>query len=164
MIYIVEMSGVIKKSGINFLEVKLADILSCLPFTPEDLKHLFNLKIFFLEGVGKLRGETAVVPLSEKINKSKNGFKTTYPFLMELSEDLDQILEIFFVAHSGGREINKHKKDGEYYQSYDYTFELCDGSFWIISCKDIKYVKALQNKFRDVSVTTHGSVIRGKAP
>tara|TARA_R110002095_G_scaffold211655_1_gene200016 strand:+ start:918 stop:1385 length:468 start_codon:yes stop_codon:yes gene_type:complete len=136
----------------NVLEPKLADILSCLPLTPKEADSLLNWKLFFLGANGVLRGEKAIIPLSEEINNSINGFNTTYPSLMEMSEDLNQIIDLFLVANLGNEEINKQETDEDFYELYDYTFELFDSSYWIISCKDIKYVEALRKKFRDVSV------------
>jgi len=133
--------------------MELSDVLSCLPFSEQLLENSFKWKVFFLEGVGRLRGKQAIAPLSEEINNSIDGFKTTYKFLMEMSEDLDQIIEVFLVAHSGEKEINKQKTDGEFYELYDYTIELFDSSYWIVCCKDKKYVKALEKRFNDVSVS-----------
>lgn len=132
--------------------ISLEDVLSCISESNKKSNLHYHFKVFEIEACGKLTGQKQVDELSDEIQRSKDGVLFSYESLLNLSRELNYIVWFFCVIHQNNEEIIFQETDENYYNLYDFTVELFDGSFWIVSCKHKQFLKRFETRFSKLEI------------
>lgn len=92
-----------------------------------------NWSLLYLEARGNLGRGNSLIDLEKKINKSENGLRVDNSELTELSNNLDEIVDILMIGATDVSELVRYECDATMYQKCECTVEMVDSDYWLIT-------------------------------
>ncbi|MDQ0966798.1 hypothetical protein QFZ20_002201 [Flavobacterium sp. W4I14] len=126
----------------EILSIKLNDILSLL-----DLKSNVKWGLLWIEAVGTFSLDESMLDFEDRINNSDKVFCFELDYLFELSDNLDQIINIIIVGDEDMSNMKRYKSSEGMYANCEYVLELIDSSYWIIHSKDEIFLRKIKNEY-----------------
>ena len=141
-----------KSKGIRILDsendivsVKLIDILREI-----HNGDTFHWSILCLEARGDLGGNKLISEFEKEVEVSEKGFLISWDSLKELSEKLDQIIDMVLLGCRDKRKLRRYKHDQEMCEVCDIFIDMIDSSYWEIFSRDEKLIDRLASKFKSI--------------
>jgi hypothetical protein len=113
----------------NVLSLSFEDILNFI-----NKPDLYKWKILWFEGVWKLND--SIIDFENKIKKSETGVEYKFRELIELSRNLEQLLEITLIGDSNKDNLKRFTNDNDMYEKCQFVIELIDSSYWEFTSDD----------------------------
>ena len=113
----------------NVLSLSFEDILNCI-----NRPNLYHWKILWFEGVWKLND--SIIDFENKIKKSETGIEYKFIELIELSRNLEQLLEIILIGDTNKDNLKRFTNDNDMYEKCQFVIELIDTSYWEFTSDD----------------------------
>ncbi len=93
-----------------------------------------------------------MIEFEDEINDLNNVVIMEWDELIDLSNKLDQIVDMLLIGSKDVNSLRRYSDDSQAYQNCDYTIELIDSSYWIIHSSDIKALDNIKEYLPDGSV------------
>jgi hypothetical protein len=132
----------------HYLTVEVRDVLPCV----RDGES-YHWTILFFEGVGDVTIlGTDVLEIEHIARESPDGWPVTWPQLIQLSEHLEQCIDLMLVGCLEPMEKLGSKSDEYLYETCDIVFELVDSSYWIVHSHSNDLIECLKGRFENVTM------------
>lgn len=89
--------------------------------------------ILWIYAVGDLGYGRSMLEFEDEVGQSETGVRFCWDELIDLSNKFDDIYDILVVGAHDKALLRKYATDEEMYAKCDYTFELADSSYWIVT-------------------------------